>query len=55
MQDESGHFSVVAITCFPKIGFRATIQVNFTQRSTAYAYCDKLQDEIDADAQPARA
>ena len=51
---EEGFFSVIAITAFKGGRYERTIQVNFLQRSTAYAYCDKLQDEIDADGACAR-
>lgn len=52
---EEGHFAVIAVTCFANRNYQKTIRVDFLQRSSAYAYCDKLQDEIDADGHPARA
>lgn len=58
-EKEDGFFSVIAITCFHRKGgthkYAETIRVNFLQRSTAYEHCDKLQDQIDADCDPARA
>lgn len=56
---EDGFFGVIAITCFRHPDgshkFAQTIRFDFLQRSTAYEQCDKLQDEIDADGDPARA
>jgi hypothetical protein len=55
---EDGFFAVIAVTCFrQKDGskkFARTVRVDFLQRSTAYHYCDQLQDQIDADCDPAR-
>lgn len=56
---EDGFFGVIALTCFRnKDGskkYAQTIRVNFLQRSTAYEHCDRLQDQIDEDCDPARA
>jgi len=53
--EENGFFSVIAVTYFPGKGYHRTTQVNFLQRSSAYDWVDKLQDQIDSDGSPARA
>lgn len=56
---EDEFFGVIAITCFRNPDgshrFERTVGLNFLQRSTAYEQCDRLQDEIDEDGDPARA
>lgn len=56
---DEGFFAVIAVTCFrQKDGshkFAQTVRVDFLSRSTSYEYCDKLQDQIDEDGDPARA
>lgn len=55
--NDDGFFGVIAITCFPGNPNRwvQTFRVNFLARSSAYEHCDKLQDQLDADGDPARA
>jgi hypothetical protein len=53
--DDRGDFGVIAVTAFPGGRFLQTIRVNFTSRSAAYAQCDRLQDDLDKDGDPARA
>ena len=55
MQNDTGHFGVITVTAFPGHRFLQTRRLDFTSRASAYSYCDHLQDQLDADCDPARA
>lgn len=52
--NDVGHFTVISITCFPGGRYMQTFSVDFTSRISAYETCDRLQDDLDKDGDPAR-
>jgi len=52
---DDGRFGVIAVTAFPAGRWMETFRVNFTSRASAYEACDRLQDDLDRDGDPARA